>query len=205
MKNKILFFVLGIFLISFVSAISYPHAFHGTIVYSNGTIIQEGTITAKINELEVGSCNIVNGLYDLVVESDNNELIYFYIQEKEESIGNYKSKAFEITELNFIIETQEPFPENETEPSNNIQYNNFIQICDSNWKCSSWSSCFNGIKTRQCHDTNNCKVSHNKPIEETSCTTEISFKENKISWFFILTSLLIFVLLIWILVVLLKK
>jgi len=96
-----------------------------------------------------------------------------------------------------------------THPNQTQKYNsnkkNFIQICDSNWKCSLWSSCFNGIKTRQCHDTNNCKVSHNKPIEETSCTTEISFKENKISWFFILTSLLIFVLLIWILVVLLKK
>ena len=47
----------------------------------------------------------------------------------------------------------------------------FIGTCEPNWECTGWSECSNGFRTRNCHDTNNCAYSYNKPIEKTDCET----------------------------------
>ena len=104
--------MLSLFLISFVLAIPAisPHAFYGTVAYSDGKLIQENlTITAKINGIEVGKSDIINGKYDLIAESiKGGERIDFYITGKNEAIGYDFFEAFEITELNFTTNLINP-------------------------------------------------------------------------------------------------
>jgi len=49
-----------------------------------------------------------------------------------------------------------------------------IFYCDVNWKCSAWSQCVDGVRTRNCYDSNNCDYSYNKPMEKTGCDVEAS-------------------------------
>ena len=35
--------------------------------------------------------------------------------------------------------------------------------CKPRWLCDDWSECINGIKTRECYDSNNCNVNTSKP------------------------------------------
>lgn len=44
--------------------------------------------------------------------------------------------------------------------------------CEENWKCSSWSECINGKRTRVCEDQNNCGTTAYKPVEELRCRAE---------------------------------
>ena len=48
------------------------------------------------------------------------------------------------------------------------------QFCEPNWKCGDWSSCDSGIMTRKCYDASHCSYSYNQPNEITGC--EISEK-----------------------------
>ena len=107
-KNLIIVSLCLIFLISVISAVPLPHAFYGNVDYSNGESV-EGVITAKIDESIVGRCDIVSGFYDLIVNSEYGGLIYFYLEGKNEPIGTFFFDAFEVTELNFIIEIPEPY------------------------------------------------------------------------------------------------
>jgi len=101
MRKQVIGFVF-LFVIGLVCAgISLPHAFNGKVEYSDGTNVQ-GVLVAKINDVEVGRADIVNGVYDLVVESENEELISFYFEG--ELIGTYVFDSFKVTELDFVIE-----------------------------------------------------------------------------------------------------
>jgi len=166
---KLIFLLLGIFLISMVSAVQLPHAFYGYINYSNGEGVA-GTITAKINGVSVGSSVLSDGFYDLVVES-NGGTVYFYLEDK--LLGNYIFDAFEITELNFIIEISEQEEQNQTQPTTSRgshSHKKFqIEFCETNWECSGWGECKGGLMTRQCYDGNYCDYGYNKPVEETGC------------------------------------
>ncbi len=42
-------------------------------------------------------------------------------------------------------------------------------VCIANWKCTPWSYCENGEKTRTCIDINNCNYLDSKPSEVESC------------------------------------
>lgn len=44
--------------------------------------------------------------------------------------------------------------------------------CSSEWQCSEWSNCENGIKMRVCSDKNQCAFPAKKPIEKEECKTE---------------------------------
>jgi hypothetical protein len=210
MNNKFLLIVIGIVLINFVSAVPLPHAFYGEIIYSNGETVNGEIITAKINENIVGRSEVIDGNYDLIAESEYTGLIYFYLSGESESIGNYLFKAFEITELNFIIEISETPSENETiqiQKQSGSHKIHFTQFCESNWKCSGWSACNNGLMTRACYDSNYCDYSYNKPIEETGCEipSKVFVEENKLNYLFILFGAVITLVLIISLIVLLGK
>ena len=213
-KNLIMVSLCLIFLIGVVSAIPIPspHGFHGIISYSNGTLIEEGTILAKINEGLVGSSDIIDGSYDLIVESEYGEIINFYFED--ELIGNYTFKAFEVTELNFVINIEES--EDETEEPTHIKASKSFwqisldkQFCEPNWKCSAWGECENNWRTRKCSDTNHCVYSYNKPIENTDCgiisSVLVEQQEEKTNWIFISSGVIITLILSIILVNLLKK
>ncbi len=180
--DKKFFLILGISLVlavNFVSAIPLPHAFYGTVTYSNGENAN-GIVAAKINDINVGESTIVGGSYNLVVNSEYGGMIYFYLDNN--ILGNYTFSRFSVTELNFVI------PKNQTNETNggtnntNSQEINPIQgvyfsptqTCEPNWKCSGWSSCSGGYMARSCYDSNYCSFEYNKPAERIACETQPS-------------------------------
>jgi hypothetical protein len=102
--------LMALFVLGLASAtIPTPHGFYGEVDYSDGTLIQESlTITAKISGTIVGNSNLVNGAYDLVVESENGGTIDFYVDGQSNSIGNYIFTGFAVTELNFTTSLANP-------------------------------------------------------------------------------------------------
>ena len=103
MKNKYLVFTVGIFLIGIVAAVQLPHAFEGQVNNQNGEGL-DGVITAEMEGVVVASSGIINGIYDLVVESENGGTIDFYIQGQSGTIGNYVFTGFAVTELDFTVQ-----------------------------------------------------------------------------------------------------
>jgi hypothetical protein len=45
--------------------------------------------------------------------------------------------------------------------------------CESEWDCSEWSECLDGIQTRDCIDINECAAEKNRPIEVQECSEAI--------------------------------
>ena len=56
-----------------------------------------------------------------------------------------------------------------------IYDNNGGIFCNPNWKCTGWTDCDGGIQTRNCKDSNNCEYLLNKPIEKTSCESDVDY------------------------------
>ena len=108
MKKTILICLMVVLLAGSVLAAgpAPPHAFYGNVKYSNGTFVQEGVVIAKINSQQAGTSDIINGAYDLIVESNTEGArIYFYINNKR--VGDYLFKAFEITKLDLVADEVE--------------------------------------------------------------------------------------------------
>jgi cysteine-rich repeat protein len=80
----------------------------------------------------------------------------------------------------------------------------FLKSCESNWKCTGWSECSNGVMTRQCHDENSCNNAYNQPIEQTNCDSPIIsnvyVEDNTNKSFWILSGIVLLIILIIILV-----
>ncbi len=213
--KKYLIVLIGIFLISFISAVPYPHAFYGNVNYSDGNFVETGTITAMIDEAIVGSSNIINGAYDLTIESEYGGLIYFYFNE--EPFTSRIFNVFEITELNLVLsipkpvdEPEEPFIEEDDDESHTHTSSSSRpkQYCEPNWRCGGWSSCESGRMTRECYDANHCRYSYNMPNEVAGCEiTEKVFvgKESNSPNVLYLMGILTIVVLLISLVVLIKK
>lgn len=53
------------------------------------------------------------------------------------------------------------------------------QECKEDWACEGWSACQNGVRTRNCFESNSCGTSDNKPQESSSCTVEIPLEEEE--------------------------
>lgn len=53
--------------------------------------------------------------------------------------------------------------------------NNGGIFCNPNWKCTGWTDCDGGVQTRNCRDSNNCEYPLNKPIEKTSCESNVNY------------------------------
>ncbi len=170
MRIKICLAILfGIFFISLVSAIPSPHAFYGTVSDSNENVVDGGLITAEINGIEVASANIIDGSYDLTVESEYGGVIYFYFLMTENPIANYTFDSFEVTELDFIIQVPSLPEEDDDDQTSSGHTSDIEQTCKPSWDCSSWGSCNSGIMQRSCYDRNHCPYSYNKPNEVAGC------------------------------------
>ena len=120
MKKQLMFVMLSLFLIGVVFAIPpIPHAFEGNVYYSDGTtLLEDGyTIIAIIGDFEI-SADIINGKYNLMVESDGGT-IEFYISGQTEAIGNYPFVSSNITELDFTTTLTNPDTTPVSPPPNN--------------------------------------------------------------------------------------
>ncbi len=96
---------------------------------------------------------------------------------------------------------------NDTDDDNDEHYSSsrkshstrYIDSCEPNWECGSWSECNLGTMTRTCYDTNHCSFKYNKPIEEAGCVGPIVEKslipeENKTLLILLLLSTLVLVI-----------
>lgn len=103
--TSIIFVLILLINLSFLAAMSYPHAFHGTVTIKDGQNPTGQTLIGMINGVATGSCVILNGEYDLVIEDNigNGGEIEFYIgYEKAEEISEFVT--FEVTELNLTFD-----------------------------------------------------------------------------------------------------
>ena len=59
------------------------------------------------------------------------------------------------------------------------------KACEEKWKCSDWSDCINGFRTRSCKDINACGTEKTKPVERVSCEPKsgVQFKAGMWSMF----------------------
>ena len=113
------------------------------------------------------------------------------------SVCDYCSSNCQIISLE--KETQE---QNSNNPTSLNTWTTDPEFCYTNWKCSGWSECQNGIQKRKCVDKNNCLIQYNKPIETTGCDliseSLIEDAKQKVNWALIssliLTALLLIVL-----------
>jgi len=113
------------------------------------------------------------------------------------SVCDYCSSNCQIISLE--KETQE---QNSNNPTSLNTWTTSPEFCYTNWKCSGWSECQNGIQKRKCVDKNNCLIQYNKPIETTGCDliseSLIEDAKQKVNWALIssliLTALLLIVL-----------
>ena len=64
---------------------------------------------------------------------------------------------------------QPPQPPGPGNGGNNGGGTFITQNCSSNWTCTDWSGCENGVKYRDCVDAKNCSVNATKPSEVESC------------------------------------
>ena len=78
----------------------------------------------------------------------------------------------------------------------------FVQFCNTNWKCTGWSECSDGISTRSCYDKNNCDIKYNKPIEQMDCEnfSKVYAEEETVKPFWIFFGIILFILLVLVLV-----
>lgn len=114
MKKQLTFllmFVLTLSMITFISAIPpEPMAFYGNINYVNGTAIPDGYyLTAKINNVVSGECEIINGVYGkgtdtciVVTHSTSTNLkVEFFIGTYKIGESTFQNK--EIVNLDFTV------------------------------------------------------------------------------------------------------
>lgn len=113
--KKLMICLSVLFLIGIVSAVPLPHGFHGSVTYSSGGNVA-GEIIAKISGVEKGNASIVDGVYDLVVESEESGAIYFYIRGNETKIAEHSFSAFNITELNLVVQKESTNSNNGNSP-----------------------------------------------------------------------------------------
>ncbi len=53
--------------------------------------------------------------------------------------------------------------------TNTVDTTNTAVICTTNWFCTNWSACANGVQTKTCTDLNNCGTTNGKPSTTQSC------------------------------------
>jgi uncharacterized membrane protein len=115
MKKQVMFlmiFVLALSIITTVYAVPpEPMAFYGRVTYTNGSAIPDGYyITAKINDVISGECEIFNGYYAentdtciVVTHSTSASKVEFFIGTMK--IGESTFQRISVVNLNFNVET----------------------------------------------------------------------------------------------------
>jgi hypothetical protein len=59
---------------------------------------------------------------------------------------------------------------------------NITSSCISNWTCSQWGICLNGLQERTCTDSKSCGTITGKPAENQTCVTECTEQWNCGNW-----------------------
>jgi len=147
-----------------------------------GTIspgLPDGTeISFKIRNLEIASTTLTNNAYgyeeDLFFMMDDfstsakegyapGDKVTFYIEDIMIAEISYFSGINVKKDLIIPASKRE-------EVSTKAALAVLERSCDPIWQCSAWSTCNNGIKTRECTDLNDCGIMQEMPNESASCS-----------------------------------
>jgi len=106
--------------------------------------------------------------------------------------------------INDTDEEEEEDEDNHKSSSSSYNRIYFESSCLPNWKCTGWSGCAQGLKTRKCYDTNHCEVAFNKPIESLVCDLKVKIDEkgkgNSLLLLNLLITLILMIILIYIVI-----
>ncbi len=151
------------------------HYEHPTQVY--GKVIPElqdgAMIRFKVDGLEIASAQLKDGKYGheekVFFEMDNPATSRKEGYKKGDTVDVYIEdiKIAEISYFNAVNEKDITVPGSKrTEVSNAVAE---VMLCKSNWECTEWSRCEDGLQTRECVDINDCRFKSEKPSEERVC------------------------------------
>jgi len=183
MQSKILLyaFVFALFLAGTAAAApGTPHQFWGDVKINNAAAPDGTTITCLINGVDVASTTASAGRYGTfpnifyIEDPDGNregKTIVFYVNGIESA--SYVFENGQSTRLNLSITVSTPSPPSDNSPSGGGGGGGGT-YCVSEWQCSNWTTCTDGIRTRECTDTK-CgrEVASNKPEEEQECEIQV--------------------------------
>ncbi len=190
---------LLIFVSSALAIPGIPHQFYG-IVLINGKPAPDGTlVVAVVDGKEVARTHTRDGRYGydpiFYVEDPENtrsgKIVQFFVNgiftgtqkyfcngcvervdlyvSVRKSSGGVSSGGCE----SFVVSENSNSSKNkETQIISFIPKNVTEGKCEERWVCSNWSSCKNGIQTRQCVDENKCGTELRKPLETQPCTAK---------------------------------
>jgi len=142
--TPIIFIFVLLINLSFLTAMFYPHGFHGMVTINDNQNPNGQILIGKINGVATGSCIISEGQYDLVIIDyiGNEGKIEFYIgEEKADESASFV--IFEVTELDLTFDT---IPLDSGDCGNDI--------CDEN-ECS---SCAIDCGISDCVGNNRCDI-----------------------------------------------
>jgi len=152
---------------------------------------------STIKNFSINSSEIINDTYFLIIgrnfnlSNDFSNITYFKVSEVLSGgyflkNGNYSLRLYYTNlsyEVNYSSQNGKSFQFcNGTwiwaEPTPGFE-NNCSQKseCIPNWTCTNWSTCINGIQTRNCTDLNGCENLSGKPKEIQDCDEEQTLPE----------------------------
>jgi len=197
---KIIFLILlGIFFISFVSAV--PVINEITMIPEDPLFSEYVTICAEItddvSEIVVARINLYADsppwVWGLILDEQEEDVycktmspylldayigkeISYYVSGRNilNEVTTSDTYYFNYSETREPEIPEEPEPSNETVRESSVHTTGVKDYCEPNWGCGDWSSCKNGIMRRNCYDSNHCDYSYNKPNEIAGCEAEIS-------------------------------
>ncbi len=140
--KKIIPIILGIFLISLASAITYNISAGDTQNIDIGQVYDHYSITGNSTELNLDISQegtIVTIIVDKYSLPDTFEITFF--DKEGEVIYEHHGGGSSYT-------------------------------CYEEWQCDNWSACINEKQTRMCTDLNYCGTSNYKPITSRDCSIE---------------------------------
>jgi hypothetical protein len=145
MNKTLITTILGIFLISLVSATTYNITSGESVSFDIGEPYEYYLIDGNSTEVDLNISQngvIVTILIDKYMQNDNFTITFY--GEKGEVIGSSSSGG-----------------------GGSCKYNQ-----NYDWNCSEWSGCVEGMQTRICKTRNNCGNFYGKPNETQSCSIQ---------------------------------
>ena len=131
----------------------------------------------KVNDTsDIKHCSlIINGnLKETSMTVEKNIEQNFTVELKKGEDYNWKVRCMD--EFDNIGESETRTFEIKDRDKKKTKSHKFLGLvfeCEPLWECGDWSACYEGIKTRECRDLNNCGTSINKPVESVGCQEEI--------------------------------
>lgn len=156
---KIVILLLGIFFLSFTSAI-----YAGECMEVN---LSELDHSEDIFYIVTGNSLNLEGMNITLNSVTQNASICFVV--------NYCPDSFMITFFNKDKETIVEHHYSGGGGSSSCSYNE-----DFDWNCSDWSECVNETQNRTCKEYNNCHTTYGKPDETQSCSGGMVYVDNDV-------------------------